>query len=162
QELDGRGRRQVEQAVRNDGRKTRPGSLAVLAAASLLAGGVMFAQETKPQAKSEAKPEAKIEAKPEAPKPPPEADALNYFLGAWTLEGEMKPGPTGVGGPMKGRELCRWMPGHFFLGCMMETQSPAGVSQLQGILGWDSEKKVYRWWSFDNIGRAETASGTLK
>ena len=74
----------------------------------------------------------------------------------------MKPGPTGAGGPTKGREICRWMPGHFFAGCMMETQSPAGLTQLQGIMGWDPEKKVYRWWTFDNLGRAETASGTLK
>lgn len=136
--------------MRNAGKTTRLGSLAVLGAALVLAAVVATAQETKP------------EAKPVAPKPPPELDALSYFLGPWTFEGEIKPGPMGAGGPMKGREICRWMPAHFFLACMMETQGPAGLSQLQGIMGWDAEKKGYRWWSFDNIGRAETASGTLK
>jgi len=151
--MDGRLRRQVEQAVMKALKKTLR-SIAFLAASLALAPGVASAQETKP--------EAKPEGKPEAPKPPAETDALSYFLGAWTFEGEMKPGPVGTGGPMKGREICRWMPGHFFVGCMMETQSPAGLSQIQGILGWDAEKKTYRWWSFDNLGRAETATATLK
>lgn len=119
-------------------------------AALFVAAAVATAQEKTPN------------AKPEGPKPPPELDALSYFLGPWTSEGEMKPGPMGEGGPTKGREICRWMPGRFFAGCMMESQSPAGLSQIQGIMGWDAEKKVYKWWSFDNIGRAETATGTLK
>ena len=125
-------------------------SLSVLAAAALLAATIAAAQEKKP------------DAKPEGPKPAPELDALSYFLGPWTSEGEMKPGPMGQGGPTKGREICRWMPGRFFAGCMMETQGPTGLSQIQGIMGWDPEKKVYKWWVFDNVGRAETATGTLK
>ena len=102
------------------------------------------------------------EKKPEGPKPPPEVEQLSYFLGPWTSEGEMKPGPMGPGGPTQGRDICRWMPGHFFVGCMMESRSPAGIMQVQAIMGYDPEKKVYRWWSFDNVGRAETATGTLK
>jgi hypothetical protein len=125
-------------------------SLCSLTAATLLAASLATAQEKTPT------------AKPEGPKPPPEVDALNYFVAPFTSEGEIKPGPMGAGGPTKGREICRWAPGHFFVGCMMETQSPLGASQVQAMMGWDAEKKVYRWWSFDNVGRAETATGTLK
>ena len=125
-------------------------SIAALAAAALLAAAAVTAQEKTPG------------PRPEAPKPPPELDALSYFAAPFTSEGEIKPGPMGAGGPTKGREICRWMPGRFFLGCMMQTQSPLGVSQVEAIMGWDAEKKVYRWWSFDNLGRAETASGTVK
>jgi hypothetical protein len=125
--------------------------LSALAAAALLAASVATAQEKTPPA-----------AKPEGPKPAPELDALDYFLAPWTFEGEIKPGLMGEGGPTKGREICRWMPGRFFAACMMETQSSAGLSQMQGIMGWDAEKKAYRWWTFDNIGRAETATGTVK
>jgi hypothetical protein len=102
------------------------------------------------------------EKKPEGPKPPPEVEKLGYFLGPWSSEGELKPGPMGPGGPMQGRDICRWMPGKFFVGCMMESKSPAGLMQVQGIMGWDAERKVYRWWSFDNLGQAKTATGTLK
>ena len=105
-------------------------------------------------------PEAK---KPEAPKPPPEAEKLNYFAAPWTSEGTVKPGPNGPGGVTQGRAMCRWMPGKFFLDCMMESKDPAGtLTQMQSTLGWDAEKKVYRSWSFDNVGRYETATGTLK
>ena len=100
--------------------------------------------------------------KAEAPKPSPEVEKLGYFLGPWTSEGDLKEGPLGPGGPTQGREVCRWMPGRFFVGCMIETKTPAGLMQIQGIMGWDAEKKVYRWWSFDNLGHSETATGTLK
>lgn len=102
------------------------------------------------------------EKKPEGPKPAPEVEPLGYFLGPWSSEGEVKPGPMGPGGPTQGREICRWMPGKFFVGCMIETKTSAGLMQVQGIMGWDAEKKVYRWWSFDNLGQAESATGTLK
>lgn len=32
---------------------------------------------------------------PQAPKPGPEQARLGYFVGKWTVEGEMKPGPMG-------------------------------------------------------------------
>lgn len=129
--------------------------LAAVAAAVLLAAAVGRAQEKKAEPTREP-------TKTEAPKPPVEAEALGYFLGPWTSEGELKPGPMGPGGPTKGRDICRWMPGRFFIGCMMESQTPMGLAQVQGVMGWDAEKKVYRWWSFDNLGRAETATGTFK
>lgn len=104
-------------------------------------------------------PEAK---KPEGPKPSPEVEKLGYFLGPWTSEGNVRPGALGEGGPTTGRDICRWMPGKFFVGCMMESKGPMGLMQVQGIMGYDEQKKVYRWWSFNNLGQAETATGTLK
>jgi hypothetical protein len=103
------------------------------------------------------------EKKAEAPKPPPEMEKLNYFAAPWTSDGTQSPGPNGPGGPTQGREMCRWMPGKFFLGCMMESKSASGVmTQAEGMLGWDAEKKVYRSWIFDNSGRYEAATGTVK
>jgi Protein of unknown function (DUF1579) len=102
------------------------------------------------------------EKKPDGPTPPPEIDKLSYFLGPWTIEGTVKAPAGGADGPVQGRELCRWMPGKFFIGCMIETKAPTGQRQIQGILGYDAEKKVYKWWSFDNLGHAETATGTFK
>ena len=99
---------------------------------------------------------------PAAPRPAPELEKLAYFLGPWSNEGEMMPGPMGAGGEVQGRDLCRWMPGNFFVGCMMQTRGPMGMMQTQGIMGYDAEKKVYMWWSFDSLGQHETATGTLK
>ena len=127
---------------------SRRGILAALAAIGIAAS--MLASEPE-----EKKP-------PEGPKPPPEVEKLGYFLGPWTSEGEIKSGPMGPGGPTQGRDICRWMPGKFFVGCMMESKGPMGLIQVQGIMGYDAEKKVYRWWSFDNMGQAQTATGTLQ
>jgi len=102
------------------------------------------------------------EKKPEGPKPPPEVEKLSYFIGPWTTEGEIKPGPMGAGGAVQGREMCRWMPGKFFVGCMVESKSPTGTMQIEAMMGYDADKKVYKWWSFDNLGQAESATGTLK
>ncbi len=127
---------------------TRKRILAALAAVGFAAS--MFASE----------PEAP--KPPEGPKPSPEVEKLGYFLGPWTSEGEIRPGPMGAGGATQGRDICRWMPGKFFIGCMMESKSPMGLMQVQGIMGYDTEKKVYRWWSFNNLGQYETATGTLQ
>lgn len=103
------------------------------------------------------------EKKTEAPKPPPENEKLNYFVAPWMSQGALKPGPGGPGGPTQGRAMCRWMPGKFFLACMMESKDPSGtIMEMQSMLGWDAEKKVYRSWSFDNLGRFESAAGTVK
>ena len=103
------------------------------------------------------------EEKKEAPQPPPELDKLNYFAAPWTSEGTLKPGPRGPGGPTQGRAMCQFMPGKFFMGCMMQSKDAAStLSEVRTMLGWDAEKKVYRSWSFNSLGRFESASGTLK
>ena len=102
------------------------------------------------------------EKKPEGPKPPPEVEKLSYFIGPWTTEGEIKQGTPGSGGAVQGRQMCRWMPGKFFVGCMIESKSPTGTMQIEAMMGYDADKKVYKWWSFDNLGQAESATGTVK
>lgn len=100
--------------------------------------------------------------KDDGPKPSPEVEKLAYFVGPWMAEGEFKQSPGGPGGPFTGREVCRWMAGNFFLGCMMQTKAGDAMTQTQGVLGYDTDKKVYLYWSFNNLGQAETATGTLK
>jgi len=130
------------------------------AAAALAAIGIaasLWAAE--PEEKKTPGPEKKVEG----PQPAPELDKLNYFAAAWTSEGTMKPGPGGPGGPTQGRAMCRFMPGKFFMGCMMQSKDPAGTfAEVQSMLGWDTEKQVFRSWSFDNHGRFEAAIGTFK
>ena len=50
---------------------------------------------------------------PAAPKPGPEHQKLAYFVGKWTVEGEMKASPMGPGGKMTSNDNCTWFSGHF-------------------------------------------------
>jgi len=106
-------------------------------------------------------PPAPAPMMPAMPKPGPEVERLSYFVGAWTTAGHIKPSPLGDGGDAKGRDSCGWMPGKFFVGCMIQSESPMGRVQTEGILGWDPDKKLYSWSTFDSMGRHETASGTF-
>ena len=48
------------------------------------------------------------------------------------------------------------------MGCMMQSESPMGRMQTEGIMGYDTEKKIYTWTSFDSTGRQETATGKVE
>lgn len=96
------------------------------------------------------------------PRPGLEVERLGYFVGAWNSAGKVQPGPWGEGGDTNGRDSCGWMPGKFFVGCMMQSDGPMGRIQTEGIMGWDTEKKVYTWTSFDSRGRREMATGAYE
>src|ERR1035438_6993331 len=40
---------------------------------------------------------------------------LDYLVGNWTTEGDMKPGPMGPGGKFTTTDQLQWMEGKFFL-----------------------------------------------
>ena len=95
------------------------------------------------------------------PKPAPELKKLDYFLGTWTLEGDMKPGPMGPGGKMTETERTEWMDGGFFLVSHIDFKS-AGMGNGKGIsfLGYNTNDKVYTYDGFNSMGEAEHAKGT--
>jgi hypothetical protein len=99
---------------------------------------------------------------PGMPTPGPEVAKLEYFAGGWSSTGHIKPSALGGEGDTEGRDACRWLPGKFFMGCIMESRSPMGRIQTEGIMGYDTEKKIYTWTSFDSTGRQETATGKLE
>src|ERR671936_650243 len=80
---------------------------------------------------------------PPAPKPGPEHQRLGYFVGKWTGEGEMKPGPMGPGGKMTSSDNCEWFDGHFAVICHSEGKSPMGSFKGIGILSYSPEEKAY-------------------
>ena len=97
--------------------------------------------------------------KPEMPKPGPEHKKLEAFVGTWTFEGEMKPGPMGPGGKMTGTDRVQWLPGNFFVERRFEGKGPGGEMKGVEILGYDSGKKVYTYNFFDSMGI--TGLGTM-
>lgn len=101
---------------------------------------------------------------PPAAKPGPEHARLGYFVGKWTAEGEVKPGPMGPGGKMTSSDDCEWFEGHFSVICSSEGRTPAGPSKSIGILSYSPEEKVYTYYGVDNTNMtmASVPRGTVR
>jgi hypothetical protein len=98
---------------------------------------------------------------PGPPQPSAEVQRLSYFVGEWTSEADIHPGPMGAGGKATGTSRCRWLEGNFFVSCMDDSSTPMGKLSGLGVMGYDAAKKVYTWSGFNNMGQAETATGTV-
>jgi hypothetical protein len=107
---------------------------------------------------------AAAQAPPQPAKPGPEHQKLGYFVGKWTNEGEMKPGPMGPGGKMTSIETCEWFDGRFAVVCRGEGKGPMGPTKSLGILGYSTEEKVYTYSGVDNSGMtmASVPRGTVQ
>lgn len=100
-------------------------------------------------------------AQMEAPKPAPELQKLDYFAGTWFAEGEVKPGPVGPGGKFTGTNRVEWMDGAFFLVTHSEFRGAMGKGKETAYMGYDSNEKMYTYDSFNTLGEADHAKGTL-
>ncbi len=98
---------------------------------------------------------------PPAPKPGPEQKNLAYFVGNWTVTGDIKPGPMGPGGKSTGTDRIEWMPGGFFLVSHNQESSPMGKDSALAIYGYDPDKKVYTFDEFNSMGEVVHATGTF-
>ena len=101
---------------------------------------------------------------PQAPKPGPEHARLGYFVGKWSAEGELKPGPMGPGGKFTAIDTCEWFEGRFSVICRSEGKMPTGPSKSIGILGYSPEEKVYTYYGVDNTNMtmASVPKGTVR
>lgn len=97
----------------------------------------------------------------ETPKPAPELKKLDYFAGAWTTEGEIKPGPMGSGGKFTGTNHVQWMDGGFFLVTHSEFNGAMGKGSETAYMGYDVDDKMYTYDSFNTLGEADHARGSL-
>jgi len=96
--------------------------------------------------------------------PGPEQKRLGYFVGKWTADGDIKPGPMGPGGKMTSSDDCQWFEGGFSVICRSEGKTPAGPSKSIGILGYSPEEKVYTYYGVDNTSMtmASVPKGTVQ
>ena len=99
---------------------------------------------------------------PAMPKPGPEHQRLSAFVGTWTFDGELKPGPMGKGGKMTGTDRIQWMPGNFFLERRFDGTGPMGPMSGIEILGYDPAKKLYTFNIFDSTGASAAGTATVK
>jgi hypothetical protein len=99
-------------------------------------------------------------AQPPAPKPGPEHKAMGYFVGKWTGEADVKPGPMGPGGKMTSADTCDWFGDGFHVVCRGEGKGALGAMKTMGILSYDANGKSYRFYGLDSMGMAELSTGT--
>lgn len=101
------------------------------------------------------------EGKMELPKPGLEHERLAHFVGVWSGEGDMKPGPFGPGGKTTWSSKCEWFEGKYAVVCHSEGNGPMGPSKGLGIATYDPAEKKYTYYGLDSIGFAFYSKGTV-
>ena len=77
------------------------------------------------------------------PKPSPEQQKLGYFVGKWSMVGEIKENPLMPAGKMTATTECEWFEGKFAVVCREKGKGPLGPTRSLAIYGYSNEEKVY-------------------
>ena len=99
------------------------------------------------------------QAPPARPKPGPEHKKLEYFVGTWKTEGEIKANAFVPAGKVVTTETVTLGSGGFYV----EVDRPAGrqIPRTQGIMAYDSHAKVYTSYYANSVGLVGSATGTV-
>ena len=97
------------------------------------------------------------QAPPEGPKPGPEHKKLEYFLGTWKVESEIKANAYVPAGKGVTTETYTLDPGGYYLESRGEGQIPRTV----GIIAYDSHAKLYTTFYASSAGLVGTGTGTV-
>src|ERR1700694_537385 len=100
---------------------------------------------------------ALAQAPPEPPKPGPEHKKLEYFLGTWKTEGEVKANPYMPAGKRVSTQTYTLGPGGFFVECLSEGQIPT----THAITAYDSHAKLYTTFYASSAGLVGGGTGTV-
>jgi hypothetical protein len=114
-------------------------------AANMILAAVMFASAAMAQSA--------------APKPAPELKKLDIFVGAWTLNGNMKAGAMGPGGTMTENNKCEWMEGGFYLVCHSDYTGTMGSGVGMSVMGYSADEKAYTYREFESDGEFVDSRG---
>jgi Protein of unknown function (DUF1579) len=99
---------------------------------------------------------------PQMPTPGPEIKRLQYYVGTWKSEYDLKPGPMGPGGKVTAVDQSQMMPGGFFVETRTDGKGAMGVLKGLAIMGYDAAEKVYTYDAFNNFGEVDHFKGTLQ
>jgi len=98
------------------------------------------------------------QAPPESPKPGPEHKKLEYFLGIWKVETEIKANEYVPAGKTVSTEKCALGPGGFYV----ESRAEGGQLPTRlAIMAYDSHAKVYTSYYANSVGLVGTATGSV-
>ena len=95
---------------------------------------------------------------PAPPKPGPEHKKLEYFVGKWTVESEIKANEfVPPAGKTVGTETGTPGPGGFYV----ESRAEGQFGTRLGIIAYDSHAKVYTSYYASSVGLVGNATGTV-
>jgi Protein of unknown function (DUF1579) len=95
------------------------------------------------------------------PSPAPELKKLDFLVGTWNDQGDMKASPMGPGGKMTMTEKNDWMPGGFFLTLHTNFTSEMGSGSGMAFMGYDADNKQYTYDEFNSMGERSHSTGSL-
>ena len=98
------------------------------------------------------------QAPPEPPKPGPEHKKLEYFVGTWKTEGEVKANPYMPAGKSVGTVTYTLGPGGFFLESRGEGEN---YPTTHAIVAYDSHAKLYTEFYASSAGLVGGGTGTV-
>ncbi len=96
--------------------------------------------------------------------PGSEVKKLDYFVGAWTIDGTIGQGPWGMGGKFSSTDTNTWMAGNFFVEIHSDFKMPAevgGEGKAIAFMGYDTDANTYTYDEFNSQGRREASKGTV-
>jgi hypothetical protein len=97
---------------------------------------------------------------PQMPRPGPELKRLRYFIGTWSISGEMKSSPFGPAGRFSGTQRNDWgLDGS--LTSNWDEQRPGGSNNGQAVYGYDPYGRTYTYHSVDASGEKEDSVGSV-
>jgi hypothetical protein len=97
------------------------------------------------------------QAPPEGPKPGPEHKKLEYFLGTWKVETEIKANEYVPAGKGVTTATVTLGPGGF----CVESRAEGQIPRTDGIIAYDSEAKVYTEFYASSAGLVGSGTGTV-
>jgi len=97
------------------------------------------------------------QAPPAPPKPGPEHKKLEYFVGKWTVEGEIKANEFMPAGKTVSTETATLGPGGFYV----ESRNEGQFGTRLAIIAYDSHAKVYTSYYASSVGFVGVATGTV-
>jgi hypothetical protein len=95
------------------------------------------------------------------PKPGPEHAKLGFFVGKWSSEGDLKPGPYGPGGKFTFTEDCDWLSGNFAVLCHSDGQLLGMSVKGLSVMSYNPEEKAYVYFESNNMGENTYSKGTV-
>ena len=98
------------------------------------------------------------QAPPEPPKPGPEHKKLEYFVGTWKGESEIKANPYMPAGKSVTTMTCTLGPGGFFVECRGEGEN---YPTTHLIMAYDSEAKLYTEFYASSAGLVGGGTATV-
>jgi Protein of unknown function (DUF1579) len=99
-----------------------------------------------------------------ASQPGSEVKKLDYFVGSWSVDGTIAPGPWGAGGKFNSTETSEWMTGNFFVVGHSDFKMPpeiGGEGKAVSYMGYDTDENVYTYNEFNSEGRRQVSKGTV-